>query len=194
MKKLLKKIIRKYHQRIRISYFSVLHDRNINILGTPNLVQPVIFKGKGKIKFEGKVQIGYDPSPGIYSETAYIEARESNATIIIKDGVYINNSCKIIAQFGNIIIEEECLIGYNVTIMNSDFHNLDIDKRKTGMPLYDDIKIERNVFIGSNVIINKGVKIGENSIIGSGSVVIDEIPSNSIAAGIPAKVLKKLNI
>ena len=52
--------------------------------------------------------------------------------------------------------------------------------------------IEDDVLIGMNSIILKGVTVGARSIIGAGSVVTKSIPSDVIAAGNPAKVLKKL--
>lgn len=55
------------------------------------------------------------------------------------------------------------------------------------------IIIEDNVWIGELVSILPGVRIGKNSIIGTMSVVIKDIPSNSIALGNPAKVVKKYN-
>ena len=51
------------------------------------------------------------------------------------------------------------------------------------------IEIGNNVFIGSNVTVLLNVKIGDNVIVGAGSVVTKDIPSNSIAAGVPAKVI-----
>ena len=53
------------------------------------------------------------------------------------------------------------------------------------------IKIEDNVWIGTNVSILDGVTIGTGSIIGAGSVVTESIPEYSIAVGVPAKVIKK---
>lgn len=52
--------------------------------------------------------------------------------------------------------------------------------------------IEDNVWIGKNAMILKGVRIGENSIIGAGSVVVKNIPSNSIVGGNPAKLIRNL--
>ena len=47
--------------------------------------------------------------------------------------------------------------------------------------------------MGDSAIIRKGVKIGRNSIIGAGAVVTSDIPDNVIAAGNPARVIKKLD-
>ena len=51
------------------------------------------------------------------------------------------------------------------------------------------ISIGNNVMIGSNVMILPNVRIGDNCIIGGGSIVTKDIPSNSIAAGVPCKVI-----
>ncbi len=54
------------------------------------------------------------------------------------------------------------------------------------------IKIGNRVWCGINVIIIAGVTIGDDVVIGAGSVVVRDIPSNSIAVGVPAKVIKPL--
>ncbi len=46
--------------------------------------------------------------------------------------------------------------------------------------------------MGANVVIIGGVNVGENSIIGAGSVVVKDIPSNSVVVGNPARVIRKL--
>lgn len=51
------------------------------------------------------------------------------------------------------------------------------------------VSIGNNVFLGMNTIILKGVSLGDNVIVGAGSVVTSNIPSNSVAAGNPAKVI-----
>lgn len=55
-----------------------------------------------------------------------------------------------------------------------------------------EIKIGRNVWIGDKVSIFGGVTIGDNVIIGAGSIVTHDIPSNSMAAGAPVKVVKQI--
>lgn len=55
------------------------------------------------------------------------------------------------------------------------------------------IEIGNNVFIGAGVKILYDVKIGSNVIIGAGSIVTKDIPDNSIAAGIPAKVISSMD-
>ena len=89
-------------------------------------------------------------------------------------------------------------IGDNVTIArNVVFHTHDGAVRLfrdeyPGINVFGEIKIGNNVFIGSDSIIMPNTTIGDNVIIGSGSVVTKSIPNNSVAAGVPAKIIKSL--
>lgn len=55
------------------------------------------------------------------------------------------------------------------------------------------ISIGHDVYIGNDVIILPGVSIGNNVIIGAGAIVSKNIPDNSVAVGVPAKVIKSAN-
>jgi len=57
-------------------------------------------------------------------------------------------------------------------------------------PSKSPVIIEDDVMIGANVVILEGVKVGKGSVIAAGSVVIEDVPENSVAAGSPAKVIK----
>ena len=89
--------------------------------------------------------------------------------------------------FKEIIIGNNVRVGANSIIMDGDAH--DDDPRTTPS---DAIRIEDNVFIGANCVIKKGVVIGANSVIGMNSVVTKSIPENSVAVGIPAKVIRQI--
>jgi acetyltransferase-like isoleucine patch superfamily enzyme len=96
-----------------------------------------------------------------------------------------------------ITIGNDCLIGANVLITDTDWHPLNPARRKE--PGFEfstkskPVKIGNNVFIGANSIVLKGTEIGNNSVIGAGSVVSGIIPPNVIAAGNPCKVIKALS-
>ncbi|MCU6770344.1 Putative acetyltransferase SACOL2570 [uncultured Bacteroides sp.] len=106
----------------------------------------------------------------------------------LKIGNNVRMSGCIIACFKNIKIGDNVRIGGNCTIFDGDFH---LDDSRVGQPR--DIVIEDNVWLGYEVIVLKGVHIGANSVIGAGSVVTKDIPSNSVAAGNPCKIIKKID-
>jgi acetyltransferase-like isoleucine patch superfamily enzyme len=54
------------------------------------------------------------------------------------------------------------------------------------------IVIKRNAWIGAGAIILPGVTVGENSVVAAGATVAKDVPANSVAAGIPAKVIKNI--
>lgn len=55
------------------------------------------------------------------------------------------------------------------------------------------VKVGKDVWMASECIVIQGVDIGDNSVIGTGAVVNKNIPANSLAVGVPAKVIKKLD-
>lgn len=114
--------------------------------------------------------------------------------VIIGNNFYANHNVNINGGHhqATIKIGDDVLIGPNVCIYayNHNFENLEIPIKLQGY--YEaDVIIEEDVWIGSNSVILPGVKIGKGSIIGAGSVVTKNIPPFTIAAGCPAKVIKK---
>lgn len=64
-----------------------------------------------------------------------------------------------------------------------------VNSHQEFIPSHGKVKIGNNVWLGENVTILKGVTIGDNVIVGIGSIVTKDIPSNSVAVGIPARVV-----
>ena len=88
------------------------------------------------------------------------------------------------------------MIAPNVTIMDSPFHPAwppSLRNTYPGTELDRPVEIGDDVWIGTNAIILAGSKIGTGSIIGAGSIVKGEIPKNVLAAGVPAKVIRRLD-
>ena len=88
-------------------------------------------------------------------------------------------------------IGDDCFVGPNVSIYTA-CHSTDPVKRNTRQEWAKPVTIGNNVWIGGSVTILSGVTIGDNVTIGAGSVVVGDIPSNTVAVGNPCKVIKNL--
>lgn len=127
------------------------------------------------------------------------------------DGITIGNDCyigvnSVVRSGSRITIGNSVLIAHNVTIIDSDSHEIDAIERdksfknlilnghppQAGMVLTAPIKIEDHVWISYNACILKGVTIGKGAIVGAGSVVTKNVPAWTLVAGNPAKVIKSL--
>ncbi len=87
-------------------------------------------------------------------------------------------------------------ISAGVTFINHDITYKLFNDMKTGHSFVSNrgcIEIGNNVMIGANVMILPNVKIGNNVIIGAGAIVTKDIPDNSVAAGIPCRVIGRFD-
>lgn len=110
--------------------------------------------------------------------------------IQIGEHFYSNYNLTIL-DCNRVIIGSNCLIGPNVSIITVN-HPQDRIKRINHLEYAKPVIIGNDVWIGCGVIINPGITIGDNVIIGSGSIVTKNIPSNSLAVGNPAKVIRSI--
>lgn len=172
-----------------IFWFKLLSDNKPK--GSYKQSQPILTTGRGKLIFNN-CNFGVWPSSHFFNTYCHIEARGSNSEITISENSWINNNASIIADRGKITIGKNFLAGTGLIISDSDFHSTDPNNRLTGNYKTQDVIIEDNVFVGSNVTICKGVKIGRNSVIGTGSIVTKNVEPYSIYAGNPAKLIKEI--
>lgn len=110
--------------------------------------------------------------------------------INVGKNVFINSGCRFQDQ-GGITIGDGALIGHN-TVLATLNHDIDPKKRSTMHPA--PITIGKDVWIGANATIVPGVDIGDGAIIAAGAVVTQNVPPHVIAGGVPAKVLKKIEV
>ena len=88
----------------------------------------------------------------------------------------------------HIYIGDYTLVASNVTILcHEHVYRDNCDRR---LPLLKEVHIGKRCFIGVSAIILPGVTIGDECIIGAGSIVSKDIPPNSLAVGVPARVIK----
>jgi acetyltransferase-like isoleucine patch superfamily enzyme len=109
-------------------------------------------------------------------------------SISLGKNVFINHACSFL-DIGGITIEDDVQIGPRVNL-TSENHPLDPEDRKT--LLLGPIIIKRNAWIGAGATILPGVTVGENAVVAAGAVVSRDVPPNTVVAGIPAKVVKRI--
>lgn len=110
--------------------------------------------------------------------------------ISVGKNVFINSGCRFQDQ-GGITIGDGALIGHNVVLATLN-HDIDPRKRSTMHPA--PIVIGKNVWIGANATVVPGVTIGDGAVIAAGAVVTKDVPANVIVGGVPAKIIKKIEI
>ncbi|MGE4385007.1 MAG: sugar O-acetyltransferase [Endomicrobiaceae bacterium] len=110
--------------------------------------------------------------------------------IELGDNVSFNFNC-VILDVAKVTIGSYSLFGPNVQIYTAG-HPLESAERQIGLEFGKPVSIGSNVWVGGNAVICPGVSIGNGSIVGAGSVVTKDVPANVIAAGNPAKIIKKL--
>lgn len=118
--------------------------------------------------------------------------------LIVAPGAGLEIGAQTLLNFGcyihvseSVVIGARCLIGPDVIIMDNDLHDLD-PRRRHERPPSRPVVLEENVWVGARAIILPGVTIGTGSVIGAGSVVTRAIPPQSLAAGMPARVIRSL--
>jgi acetyltransferase-like isoleucine patch superfamily enzyme len=106
----------------------------------------------------------------------------------IGKNVFINFDCTFL-DLGGITIEDGVLIAPKVSLL-SEGHPVSPESRHSLMVGH--IHIRKNAWIGANATILQGVMIGENAVVAAGAVVSKDVPDNTIAGGIPAKIIKAI--
>lgn len=103
-------------------------------------------------------------------------------------GVFINAGCRFQDQ-GGIFIGDRTLIGHNAVITTIN-HCPDVEKRANMIP--ESVHIGSDVWFGASVTVLPGVSIGDGAVIAAGAVVTKDIPPRTVAAGVPARVIKMI--
>jgi acetyltransferase-like isoleucine patch superfamily enzyme len=121
------------------------------------------------------------------------------AFVEIQKNAIIGKHCKISSHTficEGVTIEDEVFVGHGVVFINDAYPRATTDSG--GLQTEADWKVEQTVVkkrasIGSGATILSQVTIGENAIVGAGSVVTKDVPANTIVAGNPARVLRKID-
>lgn len=141
-----------------------------------------------KAVFPTVIKLGYNSRIIVNGDFKIYEGASiyvnDDASLVLETG-YITNKLNLNC-FERIEIGDDVAISDGVTIRDSDNHIMkypDFIKTKP-------IKIGNHVWIGMNATILKGVKIGDGAVIAAGAVVNKDVSKNSLAGGVPAKIIK----
>lgn len=122
------------------------------------------------------------------------------AFVEIQKNVKIGKNCKISTHTficEGVTIEDNVFIGHNVIFINDKYPRavnvkgeLQTEEDWSAIPTL----VKRGASIGSSSTILCGITIGENAMIGAGSVVVKDVPDNTVVAGVPAKIIRRTTI
>lgn len=185
--------------RTRILYYSVRVKfqpaalrGGLKIGKNVQLQVPLRCDGCGKVIIGDDSCIGSPPAPKSGNGEVLIQARTKESFITIGKNVLFSNNISLISTL-EITIGDNCLIGDNLLVMDTDFHGIHPAERRTSSGESKAVRIGKNVWFGSRVIVQKGVAIGDNSVIASQSVVTRDVPANAIFGGNPAKIIRMID-
>lgn len=169
--------------------FWFLHKMSYKQFGKKSIIyKPLFITGKKYISIGKNVTIRNNARIECISKW---NQKQYDPLITIGDNTIFEQDSHIISN-AKLEIGANCLFSARVFITTCE-HNYN----KIGVPIIQQdlsdqsVSIGNNCFIGMDAKIFPGVKIGENVIIGSNAIVMEDIPSFSVAIGAPAKVIKK---
>jgi acetyltransferase-like isoleucine patch superfamily enzyme len=108
----------------------------------------------------------------------------------IGHGTNVNGLTKILVA-ESVRIGAECTLSWDVQIMDNDFHAITVDG--TERPSKAPVLIGDRVWIGTRAVILKGVEIGAGAVVAAGAVVNRDVPPGTVVAGMPARVVGKVD-
>lgn len=163
--------------------------RRWRIYGAPTIQR---FRGSRIVLGDGLVLRSWRASnPLAPHHPVALATRAAGALIAVGEDVGMTGATLVAAE--RITIGDRVLIGANTTIVDTDFHPLAPAARRADPQAgaHAPVTIEDDVFIGMQCLILKGVRLGAGCVIGAGSVVTRDVPPGALAAGNPARVVRR---
>jgi acetyltransferase-like isoleucine patch superfamily enzyme len=174
--------------RVWRAMMTAVYFLELRVRGVENTSVPGLRGKKPRIRNAGTMRIGHNLRVlGRVTRTQF--STGPAGVLTFGTNVGINEGVSIHAEH-EVTIGDEVLIADFVSIADTDFHQMGPGDGIRSGPVH----IERNVWLGRNVIVLCGVRIGMNSIIAAGSVVTSDVPPNTVAGGNPARVIRELEI
>lgn len=158
----------------------------------------VLFAGRVEHRGSGRVAVGDDSVVH-----GLLSIQRDGAEIVIGRNSLVNKAT-IVSAVQSVVVEDDVLISFNCTIMDSDGHSHRLSERLHDSRLYHEgrflyekavarpIRICSGAWIGAHTIVLKGVRIGVGAIVAAGSVVTRDVPDWTIVGGNPARVIRTI--
>ena len=153
----------------------------------------------------------------VLDDNCVLDAKgDTNRGIVIEDNVFIGRNTIIYCKNGDINIGRNVNISSNCQIMSSNRLTIGADtvvaafcyflsggeydfmdtarkfSEQSGMVTHGELRIGCNCWIGAGVLVLDAACIGDHCVVGAGAVVTKPIPRDSLAVGVPARVLRQL--
>ena len=191
LKKRIKKMIRKLGTE---DYGDIIFKNNETILTNKIYVgKDCSFGGTEFIHLGEKIIFGDGTKlVAISSFVSSIAKQEFKPIIKIGSNVQVTASLQVYAM-KEIVIEDNVLFASNVFISDGfhGYNRIDVAYKDQPISELESIHIGEGSWIGQNVVIMPGVSVGKFSIVGANSVVTKSVPAYCIAAGVPARIIKR---
>jgi maltose O-acetyltransferase len=114
------------------------------------------------------------------------------SNVRVGDDVFLNYDC-VFLDVCRVILGDDCLFGPGVNVYTAT-HPLDPAERASGLEYGDPVAFGDDVWVGGRAVVTPGVTVGDNAVVGAGAVVTDDVPSDVVVAGNPARVVRKLDV
>jgi acetyltransferase-like isoleucine patch superfamily enzyme len=170
--------------------------------------QGVIFGQNVVLRHPHKITIGNDV---VVDDNCLLDAKgDANGGITIGNGVFIGRNTILSCKNGDIALEDGVNVGFNCEVFSASLVRIGADSllaaycyviggdheaTDASVPVglqarrSQGVTVGRGAWLGAGAKILDGVTIGDGSVIGAGAVVREDVPPNSIAVGIPARIV-----
>jgi maltose O-acetyltransferase len=114
------------------------------------------------------------------------------ANLRVGERCLINRGCYLDLH-GTITLSDDVVVGHGTAIITSR-HRLGPEERRAGAVEGVSVTIGSGAWVGANVTILPGVTVGRGAVVAAGAVVTSDVPANSVVAGVPARVVRRLDL